>query len=135
MSHQVVLLNTFLHLKCTSVESPTGITINCRFLGGKKDYEVPEENSNGIEMDECKAEEPTELITERSSIRQKALDASNITSHYMVKRELRRNPPSIYYKGAETVLIRVPVSKKLVRDWSKSAGGGGVGRSISKFGG
>ena len=55
MSHQVVLLNTFLHLKCTSVESPTGITINCRFLGGKKNYEVPKENSNGIEMDECKA--------------------------------------------------------------------------------
>ncbi|CAH3031743.1 unnamed protein product [Pocillopora meandrina] len=30
----------------------------------------------------------------------------------MVKRELWRNPPSLYYEG-ETVLIRVPVSKKL----------------------
>ena len=32
----------------------------------------------------------------------------------MVKRELRRDPLSLYYKG-ETVLIRVPVSKKLVK--------------------
>ena len=31
----------------------------------------------------------------------------------MVKRELMRNPPSLYYKG-EPVLIQVPVSKKLV---------------------
>ena len=87
---------------------------NKLFLGGKKDYEVAEENSNGIELDECNAEELTELATERSSIRQKALDASNKDSQYMVKRELRRNPPSLYYKG-ETVLIRVPISKKLVK--------------------
>ena len=78
------------------------------------DYEVPEENNNSIEMNECKTEELTELIKERSSIRQKALDASNKASQYMVKRELKRNPPSLYYKG-ETVLIRVPVSKKLVK--------------------
>ena len=69
---------------------------NKLFLGEKKDYEIPEENSNGVEMDECQAEELTELITERSSIRQKALDASNKASQYMVKRELRRNPPSLY---------------------------------------
>ncbi|RMX43733.1 hypothetical protein pdam_00006362 [Pocillopora damicornis] len=37
----------------------------------------------------------------------------------MVKRELRRDPPSLYYKG-ETVLIRVPVSKKLSKTrWFK----------------
>ena len=28
-------------------------------------------------MDECKTEKPTELVTERDSIRRKALDASN----------------------------------------------------------
>ena len=72
---------------------------------GKKEYEVPDENSNGIEIDECKTEEPTELVTERNSIMQKALDASNKASQNMVKRELWRNPPSLYYKG-ETVLIR-----------------------------
>lgn len=87
---------------------------NKLFLGGKKQYEVPEENNNDIEMDECKTEELTELVKERNSIRQKARDASNKASQYMVKRELRRNPPSLYYKG-ETVLIRVPVSKKLVK--------------------
>jgi len=87
---------------------------NKLFLGGKKQYEVPEENNNDIKMDECKTEELTELVKERNSIRQKARDASNKASQYMVKRELRRNPPSLYYKG-ETVLIRVPVSKKLVK--------------------
>ena len=85
---------------------------NKLFLGGKKDYEVP--NNNRIEMNECKAEELTEPITECNSIRQEALYASDKASHYMVKRELRRNPPSLYYKG-ETVLIRVPVSKELVK--------------------
>ena len=87
---------------------------NKLFLVGKKEYEVPKENSNGIEMDKCKTEELTELVTERNSIMQKALDASNKASQYTVKRELRRNPPSLYYKG-ETVLIRVPISKKLVK--------------------
>ena len=87
---------------------------NKLFLVGKKEYEVPDENSNGIEIDECKTEEPTELVTERNSIMQKALDASNKASQNMVKRELWRNPPSLYYKG-ETVLMRVPVSKKLVK--------------------
>ena len=88
---------------------------NKLFLGGKKDYEVPEENNNGIEMAECKTEELKKQITERSSINQKAaLDASNKASQYMVERELRRNPYSLYYKG-EPVLIRVSFSKKLVK--------------------
>ena len=34
---------------------------NKLFLGGKKEYEVPEENSQSIEMDECKTDELTEL--------------------------------------------------------------------------
>ena len=46
-------------------------------------------------MNECKTEELTELVIERNSIMQKALDASNKASQYMVKRELRRNPPSL----------------------------------------
>ena len=57
------------------------------FLVGKKEHEVPEENSNGIEMDECKTEKLTELVTERNSIVQKALDTSNKASQYMVKQE------------------------------------------------
>ena len=41
-------------------------------------------------MNECKTEELTELVIERNSIMQKALDASHKASQYMVKRELRR---------------------------------------------
>ena len=78
------------------------------FLGGKKEYEVPEENDNSFQMDEHKREELTELERERDSIRQKALDASNDAAQYMIKRELKRNPPSLYNKG-ETVLLRIPV--------------------------
>ncbi|PFX22417.1 OTU domain-containing protein [Stylophora pistillata] len=55
-----------------------------------------------------------ELERERDSIRQKALNSSNEAAQYMVKRELNRNPPSLYNKG-ETVLLRIPVSKKLVK--------------------
>ena len=38
-------------------------------------------------MNECKTEELTELVIERNSIMQKALDASNKASQYMAKRE------------------------------------------------
>ena len=48
-----------------------------------------------------------DLEIERDAIRQEALDASNEAAQYMVKRELRRNPPSLHYKG-EAVLIRIP---------------------------
>ncbi|PFX28294.1 hypothetical protein AWC38_SpisGene7008 [Stylophora pistillata] len=84
------------------------------FHGGKKEYEVPEENNNSFQMDEHKREELTELERERDSIRQKALNSSNEAAQYMVKRELKRNPPSLYNKG-ETLLIPVPVSKKFVK--------------------
>lgn len=86
-------------------------------LGEKKDFEVPEENEieDGIQADDSREEEElTELETERDLIKQKALNASNVAAQKMVRRELRRNPPSLYHKG-ETVLIRVPASKKLVK--------------------
>lgn len=84
------------------------------FLGRKKEYEVPEENDNSFQMEESKREELTELERERDSIRQKALDVSNDAAQYMIKGELRRNPPSLYNKG-ETVLLRILVSMKLVK--------------------
>ena len=80
-------------------------------LGGKKDFEVPEENeSEGrVQANEYDRDETDlrEIETQRDLIREKALDASNKTAQRMVKRELKRKPPSLYYKG-ETVLIRVP---------------------------
>ena len=85
-------------------------------LGGKKDFEVPEENqSEGrVQANEYDRDETDlrEIETQRDLIREKALDASNKAAQRMVKRELKRKPPSLYYKG-ETVLIRVPESKKL----------------------
>ena len=87
---------------------------NKLFLRGKKEYEVLEENNSSFETGESKREELLELEIERDAIRQEALDASNEAAQYMVKRELRRNPPSLYYKG-ETVLIRIPISKKIVK--------------------
>ena len=86
---------------------------NKLFLGGKKEYEVLGENNSSFETGESKREELLELEIERDAIRLEALDASNEAAQYMVKRELRRNPPSLYYKG-ETVLIRIPISKKIV---------------------
>ena len=87
-------------------------------LGGKKDFEVPEENqSEGrVQANEYDRDEThlREIETQRDLIREKALDASNKAAQRMVKRELKRKPPSLYYKG-ETVLIRVPESKKLVK--------------------
>ena len=59
------------------------------------------------------------LEIERDAIRQEALDASNEAAQYMVNRELRQNPPSLYCKG-ETVLIRIPISKKIVKGKKKS---------------
>ena len=89
---------------------------NKLFLGGKKEYEVLEKNNSSFETGESKREELLEREIERDAIRQElALDDSNEAAQYMVKRELRRNPPSLYYKG-ETVLIRIPISKKLVRE-------------------
>ena len=87
---------------------------NKLFLGGKKEYEVLEENNSSFETGESKREELLELEIERDAIRQEALDASNEAAQYMVKRKLWRNPPLLYYKG-ETVLIRIPISKKIVK--------------------
>ena len=89
-------------MKCTSVLSKPNRHRNKLFLGEKNEYEVPDENNNGIEMDESKTEKPTELVTERDFIRRKA--RMRLIRQYMVMREIKPNPLSLYYKG-ETVLI------------------------------
>ena len=92
---------------------------NKLFLGVKKEYEVLEENNSSFETGESKRDELMNLEIERDAIRQEALDASNEAAQYMVNRELRQNPPSLYCKG-ETVLIRIPISKKIVKGKKKS---------------
>ena len=88
---------------------------NKLFLRGKKEYEVLEENNSSFETGESKREDLMDLEIERDAIRQEAQDASNEAAQYMVKRELIRTPPSLYYKG-EAVLIRIPISKKIVKE-------------------
>ena len=55
MNRHIILLDLFLHLKCTLVESRTDIDENCflgerrnlkLFLGGKKEFEVSEEKDS-----------------------------------------------------------------------------------------
>ena len=93
---------------------------NKLFLAEKRDFEVPEEN-----VDDANYDNPTELeeelnnlAIERDVLRKKALNASNNAARKMVKRELKRQPPSLYYKG-DAVLVRIPISKKSVKGKKK----------------
>ncbi len=93
---------------------PSNRPKNKLFLGEKKaEFQVPEENVDETNYDPTE-EELSNLASERSVLRKKALDASNDAAQKMVKRELKRQPPSLYYKG-ETVLVRIPISKKTVK--------------------
>jgi len=90
---------------------------NKLFIGEKKDFEVEEEEDVliGNERDkDTPADDLCELANERDIVRQKALDASTKAAQRMIKRELKRNPPSLYHKG-EVVLLRLPVARKSVK--------------------
>lgn len=104
---------------------------NKLFLGEKKEFEVQEENYDfNPNVDEiAKQEELCELADERFVIRQKALEASNNAAKKMVKRELKRQPPSLYYKG-ETILVRIPTSKKTVKGKKSSLKSSCEGRVV-----
>ena len=88
---------------------------NKLFLAEKRDFEVPEEN-----VDEANYDNPTELeelnnlAIERDVLRKKALNASNNAAGKMVKRALKRQPPSLYYKR-DAILVRIPISKKSIK--------------------
>lgn len=100
-------------------------------LGKKNDFEVQEENYKIKQnIDELtKKEELRELADERVLVRQKALEASNNAAKNMVKRELKRQPPSLYYKG-ETILVRIPTSKKTVKGKKNSLKSSCEGRVV-----
>ena len=82
----------------------------------RMDFEVQDENEEAFpQVDEILREEDLrELENNRFLLRQKALNASNNAAQKMVKRELKRHPPSLYFIG-ETVLVRIPTSKKTVK--------------------
>ena len=85
------------------------------------DFEVQDENEETFpRVDEILREEDLrELENDRFLLRQKALNASNNEAQKLVKRELERHPPSLYFIG-ETVLVRIPTSKKSVKGKKKS---------------
>ena len=101
---------------------------NKLFLGEKKEFEVQEENydfnPNADEI--AKQEELRELADERFVITQKALEASNNAAKKMI---IKRQPPSLYYKG-ETILVRIPTSKKAVKGKKSSLKSSCEGRIV-----
>ena len=68
------------------------------------------------------------LASDRVVLRQKTLKSSNDAAEKMVKRELKRQPP-LYYKG-ESVLLRIPISKKSVKGKKTSLKNGCEGHII-----
>lgn len=81
-------------------------------LGAIQSFEVPEEGENEFQLTSPKKNTLAEWRKERDSTRDEALKASKNASEKMVKRELKRNPPSLYNVG-ETVLVRIAKTKKL----------------------
>ena len=85
------------------------------------DFEVQDENEEAFpQVDEILTEEDLrELENDRFLLRQKAVNVSNNAAEKMVKRELKRHPPSPYFIG-ETVLVRIPTSKNNIKGKKKS---------------
>ena len=100
---------------------PPNTLKNKLFLDEGMDFEVQDENEEAFpQVDEILREEDLrELENNRFLLRQKALNASNNAAQKMVKRELKRHPPSLYFIG-ETVLVRIPTSKNIIKGKKKS---------------
>lgn len=62
-------------------------------------FEVPEEGKNEFQLTSAKKNTLTEWRKERDSTRDEAPEASKNASEKMVKRELKRNPHSLYTVG------------------------------------
>lgn len=62
--------------------------------------------------------ELSDLASKRLVVWEKALKASTDVAQTMVKREVKRQPSSLYYTG-ESVLVRIPVTKKSVSACNK----------------
>ena len=116
-------------MKYILVDRPSNRPKNKLFLGEKTEFEVPEENVDEANYDDPTEEELNSLASDRVVLRQKALKSSNYEAEKMVKRELKRQPPSLFYKG-ESVLLRIPISKKPVKGKKTSLKNGCEGRII-----
>ena len=83
-------------------------------LGERKAFEVSEEDKTEFQLKSPRKDTLRQWEKERDNVRDEALKASTDASQKMIKRELKRNPPSHYYVG-ETVLVRVAKTKKTVK--------------------
>ena len=83
-------------------------------LGERKAFEVSEEDETEFQLTSPRKDTLRQWEKERDNVRDEALKASKDASQKMIKRELKHNPPSLYYVG-ETVLVRVAKTKKTVK--------------------
>ena len=80
-------------------------------LGERKPFEVSEEDYEAeFQLKSPRKDTLRQWEKERDNVRDEALKASKDASQKMIKRELKRNPPSLYYVE-ETVLVRVATNK------------------------
>lgn len=83
-------------------------------LGERTAFEVSEEDETEFQLKSPRKDTLRKWEKERDIARDEAFRASAHASQKMIKRELKRNPPSLYYVG-ETVLVRVAKTKKTVK--------------------
>ena len=83
-------------------------------LGERKAFEVSEEDETEFQLKSPRKDTLRQWEKERDNVRDEALKASKDASQKMIKRELKRNPPSLYYVG-ETAVVRVAKTKKTLR--------------------
>lgn len=79
-------------------------------LGENTEFEVPEEDAPELQGMSPKKSTIEEWKQKGDSIREKALKSSQKAAQKMVKRELKRNPPSLYNVG-DIVLVRMSKTK------------------------
>ena len=95
------------------VESATELEINLHLVK-RKAFEVSEEDKTEFQLESPRKDTLRQWKKERDNVRDEALKASKDALRKMIKQELKRNPPSLYYVG-ETVLVRITKTKKTVK--------------------
>lgn len=83
-------------------------------LGERKAFEVSEEDETEFQLRSPSKDTLRQWEKDKDNVRDEALKASKDASQKMIKRELERNLPSLYYVGG-TVFARVAKTKKTVK--------------------
>ena len=83
-------------------------------LGERTAFEVSEEDEAEFQLKSPRKDTLRKWEKERDIARDEVFKALAHASQKMIKQELKRNPPSLYYVG-ETVLVHVAKTKKTVK--------------------